>query len=302
MLGLMLQHTLIFADTLVKVLVKIENEYDMRMNANLDTQTDKRSAQIGLKPAGGNGRAPLIKARNLVKVYRSPAGDFTALKGINLDVYPGEFVGILGKSGAGKTTLVNMLTGVDRLTEGEVWIKDTAIHTLDENQLALWRGLNLGIVYQSFHLMPSLTLLENIMLPMDFTGTYKRGPSQKRALELLDRMELADHAYKTPSAISGGQQQRIAIARALANDPQVLIADEPTGRLDSITAETIFEIFLELVAAGKTIVMVTHDQGMARRVSRTLQIVDGTIEMNPQTSSTQAGGETVGGPAHGAQA
>jgi ABC-type lipoprotein export system ATPase subunit len=272
------------------------------MNANLDTQTDKRSAQIGLKPAGGNGRAPLIKARNLVKVYQSPAGDFTALKGINLDVYPGEFVGILGKSGAGKTTLVNMLTGVDRLTEGEVWIKDTAIHTLDENQLALWRGLNLGIVYQSFHLMPSLTLLENIMLPMDFTGTYKRGPSQKRALELLDRMELADHAYKTPSAISGGQQQRIAIARALANDPQVLIADEPTGRLDSITAETIFEIFLELVAAGKTIVMVTHDQGMARRVSRTLQIVDGTIEMNPQTSSTQAGGETVGGPAHGAQA
>jgi putative ABC transport system ATP-binding protein len=272
------------------------------MNISYAVTQNDTSPHPGSSPGGGNGRAPLIKARNLVKVYKSSAGNFTALKGIDLDVYPGEFVGILGKSGAGKTTLVNMLTGVDRLSEGEVWIKDTAVHGLDENQLALWRGLNLGIVYQSFHLMPSLTLLENVMLPMDFTGTYQRGPSQKRALELLDRMELADHAYKTPSAISGGQQQRIAIARALANDPQVLIADEPTGRLDSITAETIFEIFLELVEAGKTIVMVTHDQGMARRVSRTLQIVDGTIEQNPQTSSTQAGGEAAGGHEYGPQA
>jgi putative ABC transport system ATP-binding protein len=272
------------------------------MNLTRQTQVETPVSTNGNKPTAGNGREPLIKARNLVKVYRSSAGDFKALKGIDLDVYPGEFVGILGKSGAGKTTLVNMLTGVDRLSEGEVWINETAIHGLDENQLALWRGLNLGIVYQSFHLMPSLTLLENVMLPMDFTGTYQRGPSQKQALELLDRMELADHAYKTPSAISGGQQQRIAIARALANDPQVLIADEPTGRLDSITAETIFEIFLELVEAGKTIVMVTHDQGMARRVSRTLQIVDGTIEQNPQTSSTQAGEEAAGGHSYGPQA
>ena len=256
----------------------------------------------GLNPSAGGERAPLIKARNLVKVYPSSAGDFTALKGIDLDVYPGEFVGILGKSGAGKTTLVNMLTGVDRLTKGEVWIKDTAIHALDENQLALWRGLNLGIVYQSFHLMPSLTLLENIMLPMDFTGTYKRGPSQARALELLDRMELADHAYKTPSAISGGQQQRIAIARALINDPQVLIADEPTGRLDSTTAETIFEIFLELVDAGKTIVMVTHDQGMARRVTRTLQIADGEIEQSQEIGLGQVSGKAAGGHVYGAQA
>src|SRR3990170_435060 len=136
--------------------------------------------------------------------------------------------------------------------------------------------------------MPSLSLLDNVMLPMDFTGTYQRGPSQARALELLDRMELADHAYKTPSAISGGQQQRIAIARALANDPDVLIADEPTGRLDSITAETIFEIFLELIDAGKTILMVTHDQGLARRVSKTLQIVDGEIERNPQADPVRA--------------
>lgn len=261
------------------------------MNLTRQTQVETLVSTNGHKPTAGNGREPLIKARNLVKVYRSSAGDFKALKGIDLDVYPGEFVGILGKSGAGKTTLVSMLTGVDHLTEGEVWIKDTPIHAMDENQLALWRGLNLGIVYQSFHLMPSLTLLENVMLPMDFTGTYQRGPSRARALELLDRMELADHAYKTPSAISGGQQQRIAIARALANDPQILIADEPTGRLDSNTAETIFEIFLELVEAGKTIVMVTHDQGMARRVTRTLQIADGAIEP----------GQNSGGQSHGAQ-
>jgi putative ABC transport system ATP-binding protein len=259
------------------------------MNFTRQTQVETLVSTNGHKPTAGNGREPLIKARNLVKVYRSSAGDFKALKGIDLDVYPGEFVGILGKSGAGKTTLVSMLTGVDHLTEGEVWIKDTAIHAMDENQLALWRGLNLGIVYQSFHLMPSLSLLENVMLPMDFTGTYQRGPSRARAMELLDRMELADHAYKTPSAISGGQQQRIAIARALANDPQILIADEPTGRLDSTTAETIFEIFLELVEAGKTIVMVTHDQGMARRVTRTLQIADGEIE-----PSQNSGGQSYG--------
>lgn len=259
------------------------------MKAVQQSQAQALILANGNTPAPKDNSAPLIKVRNLVKTYRSSAGDFTALRNIDLDVYPGEFVGILGKSGAGKTTLVNMLTGVDRLTEGEVWIKDTPIHVLDENQLALWRGLNLGIVYQSFHLMPNLNLLENVMLPMDFTGTYRRGPSQKHALELLGRMELADHAYKTPSAISGGQQQRIAIARALANDPDILIADEPTGRLDSNTAETIFEIFLELINAGKTILMVTHDKSLARRVSRTLNIVDGEIETNQQASLEPAG-------------
>jgi putative ABC transport system ATP-binding protein len=247
----------------------------------------------GATPAHNDDSTPLIKVRNLAKIYRSSAGDFAALKSVDLDVYPGEFVGILGKSGAGKTTLVNMLTGVDRVTMGEVWIKDTPIHFLDENQLALWRGLNLGIVYQSFHLMPNLTLLENVMLPMDFTGTYQRGPSQKHGLELLDRMGLADHAYKSPSAISGGQQQRVAIARALANDPDILIADEPTGRLDSNTAETIFEIFLELINTGKTILMVTHDQSLARRVSRTLQIVDGEIETNQPVGLEPAGPNQV---------
>ena len=226
----------------------------------------------------GQREEPLIRVRDLVKAYKSSAGDFPALKRINMDVYPGEFLGILGKSGAGKTTLVNMITGVDHLTSGEVWVNSTSVHQLNENRLARWRGRNLGIVYQSFHLMPSLTLLDNVMLPMDLSGTYQRRSSQTRALDLLRQVELEDHAFKLPSAISGGQQQRVAIARALANDPPILIADEPTGRLDSSTAETIFHIFLDLVTQGKTILMVTHDNSLARRVSRTLRIADGVID------------------------
>jgi putative ABC transport system ATP-binding protein len=229
------------------------------------------------KTPGNSGGDPIIRVCDLVKVYNSSAGDFPALKRVNLEVFPGEFLGILGKSGAGKTTLVNMVTGVDHITSGEVWVNETPVHQLNENELALWRGRNLGIVYQSFHLMPSLTLVDNVMLPMDLSGTYQRRASTSRALELLRQVELEEHAFKLPSAISGGQQQRVAIARALANDPPILIADEPTGRLDSTTAETIFSIFLKLVAQGKTILMVTHDNGLARRVSRTLRMVDGEI-------------------------
>ena len=221
--------------------------------------------------------APLIRLRNLEKSYKTAAGDFKALKGINLDVYPGEFVGIVGKSGAGKTTLVNMITGVDHMTKGEVWVNDTPIHKLNENQLALWRGRTLGIIYQSFYLMPTLSLLDNVMLPPDFSGTFHNRESPERAIELLRQVELEDHAHKPPSAISGGQQQRVAIARALANDPPIIVADEPTGRLDSSTAETIFQIFLQLVEQGKTILMVTHDRSLGKRVSRTLNIIDGEI-------------------------
>jgi len=224
---------------------------------------------------------PLIRLRGVRKTYRTPAGDFPALRGIDLDVYPGEFVGILGKSGAGKTTLVNLLTGVDHLTSGEIWVGGEPIHQLDENHLALWRGRNVGVVYQTFQLLPSLTLLDNIMLPMDFCGYYKPLISSARARELLRQVELEDHAYKLPTAISGGQQQRVAIARALANDPPVLVADEPTGRLDSITAETIFQIFTELIAQGKTIVMVTHDLSLAERVSRPVWMSDGAIVLQP---------------------
>jgi putative ABC transport system ATP-binding protein len=223
------------------------------------------------------GENAIIRVCDLVKVYKSSAGDFPALKQVNLEVFPGEFLGVLGKSGAGKTTLVNMVTGVDHITSGEVWVNDTPVHQLNENELALWRGRNLGIIYQSFHLMPGLSLLDNVMLPMDLSGTYQRRMSTQRALELLRQVELEEHAYKLPSAISGGQQQRVAIARALANDPPILIADEPTGRLDSNTAETIFNIFLDLVSQGKTILMVTHDNSLARRVSRTLHMADGEI-------------------------
>ena len=225
-----------------------------------------------------NGFEPLIRMRDVVKAYKTAAGDFIALKGIDLDVYPGEFLGIIGKSGSGKTTLINMLTGVDHLTHGEVWVEGMPVHRLDENRLAAWRGRNVGLIYQSFYLMPTLNLLQNVVLPMDVCGGYRPGASQQSALNLLRMLELEEHVYKLPSAISGGQQQRVAIARALANDPKFIVADEPTGRLDSVTAEIIFQIFSRLVDQGKTILMVTHDQGLARRMSRTLHLVDGQIE------------------------
>lgn len=224
---------------------------------------------------------PLIRLRQVVKVYRTAAGDFPALKGLDLDVEAGEFLAITGKSGAGKTTLVNMITGTDTLTSGVVEVGGVNIHQLDENRRALWRGRNLGVIYQSFHLLPNLTLLDNILLPMDFCGLYRRRASRERAMDLLRQMEMADHAYKLPSQISGGQQQRVAIARALANDPPLIVADEPTGRLDSVTAEVIFRIFQQLVAQGKTLVMVTHDRTIAGRVSRMLTIQDGEVLNQP---------------------
>ncbi len=240
----------------------------------LSAQAD---AIVQSPPAGSPENKSLIRIRGLVKTYKTAAGEFTALNSIDLDVYPGEFLGIIGKSGSGKTTLVNMITGVDHLTAGDVWVNGTQVNKLDENQLALWRGRKLGIIYQSFYLMPTLSLLDNVMMPPDFCGTFNGRTSPARALELLREVELEDHANKLPSAISGGQQQRVAIARALANDPPIIIADEPTGRLDSVTAETIFQIFLKLVEQGKTILMVTHDYSLAQRMTRTLHLQDGEI-------------------------
>jgi len=225
--------------------------------------------------------APIITLRGVVKAYKTPAGDFFALKGIDAEILPGEFVGIWGKSGAGKSTLVNMLSGVDHLTRGEIWVDGVAVHQLNENQAARWRGSNLGVIYQSFSLMPSLTLLENIMLAMDFAGRFSPRKSLERARELLEEVELGDHARKLPADISGGQQQRVAIARALANDPAILIADEPTGRLDTGTAETIFRIFEGLVRRGKTLVMVSHDPSFVQRYSRVLWITDGQLTAQP---------------------
>jgi putative ABC transport system ATP-binding protein len=226
---------------------------------------------------------PLIQLSQVVKVYATAAGDFTALKGISVDIYPGEFIGIVGKSGAGKSTLLNMITGVDHLSSGEVIIRSTdgrgpvSIHDLSENELALWRGRTLGVVYQSFQLLPMLTLLDNIMLPIDLCGSFRPRQSQERAMQLLKLVEMEEHAHKLPAYVSGGQQQRAAIARALANDPPVLIADEPTGSLDSITAETIFEVFETLIQGGKTIIMATHDNSLGPRFSRRLQISDGEL-------------------------
>ncbi|HLF74788.1 MAG TPA: ABC transporter ATP-binding protein [Anaerolineales bacterium] len=225
---------------------------------------------------------PLIEMRDVVKVYSTAAGDFSALKSITMQVGAGEFVGIIGKSGAGKSTLLNMLTGVDHLTSGEVVVNSNgspiSIHKMSEDEIALWRGQTLGVVFQSFQLLSMLTLVENITLPMDLCGRFSPRESRERALELLRLVEIEEHADKLPAFISGGQQQRVAIARALANDPPILVADEPTGSLDSVTADHIFEVFEHLVTdQGKTIVMVTHDQSLAPRFTRTLGIVDGEL-------------------------
>jgi len=226
---------------------------------------------------------PLIELQDVVKVYSTAAGDFPALKRINMQVGKGEFVGVIGKSGAGKSTLLNMITGVDDLTSGEVIVNSdggaVSVHKMTEDKVAYWRGQNMGVVFQSFQLLPMLTLIENITLPMDLCGNFHPKRSRERALELLRLMEIEEHADKLPALISGGQQQRVAIARALANDPPVLIADEPTGSLDSVTADHIFELFQHLVEdQGKTIVMVTHDQSLAPKFSRTLRIVDGELD------------------------
>jgi putative ABC transport system ATP-binding protein len=229
-----------------------------------------------------NNHRPIIQLRQVVKVYETAAGDFTALKDITADLYAGEFVGVIGKSGAGKTTLLNMITGVDTITSGEVIFtspdgKSISIHKLSENPLALWRGRNVGIVHQSFQLLPMLSLVENIMLPVDFCGHYQPRVSKEHALELLRLVELEDQAYKLPAHISGGQKQRVAIARSLANDPPLIVADEPTGSLDTYTAETIFEIFEVLIEQGRTIIMVTHDNNLGPRFTRRLQVADGKI-------------------------
>ncbi|MDD2923448.1 MAG: ATP-binding cassette domain-containing protein [Anaerolineales bacterium] len=223
-----------------------------------------------------NGR-PIIDLRGVNKFYKTAVGDFHALKNVDLQINAGEFVSIIGKSGSGKSTLLNMITGIDRPTDGEVFVNHTAVHGLNENRMARWRGVNLGVVFQFFQLLPTISVVENIMLPMDFCRTYPMREREKRALQLLELVELGDHAYKLPTALSGGQQQRVAIARALANDPPIVIADEPTGNLDSKTAEDVFKLFNDLVAQGKTIIIVTHDSGLAKRAHRTALITDGEI-------------------------
>jgi putative ABC transport system ATP-binding protein len=237
----------------------------------------QKTAPSGVIVKEAEATDTLVEVKDLYKVYSTAAGDFTALNGINVEIKRGEFLGIIGKSGAGKSTLVNMITGVDHLTSGEIRVDGMPVHALNEDEMALWRGKNVGVIYQSFELMPTLSILDNVMLPMDFCGLYVNGESQERAMELLRMVEMEDQHHKVPSTISGGQKQRAAIARALANDPALIVADEPTGNLDTATSEIVFEMFEKLVQQGKTIIMVTHDRSLTKRFDRVLRITDGEI-------------------------
>jgi ABC-type lipoprotein export system ATPase subunit len=219
----------------------------------------------------------MIELRRVVKTFSNAAGSFDALRSIDLRLMPGEFVSIVGRSGSGKSTLLNMITGIDHPTSGEVCVGGADIYRLSESQRALWRGNNVGIVFQFFQLLPMLTLLENVMLPMDYVGAFAFDERPERARSLLESVGLTGHAHSLPAAVSIGQQQCAAIARALATDPPLIVADEPTGNLDSRSAAVIIDLFAGLASQGKTIAMVTHDPSLTERTSRTVIISDGEL-------------------------
>jgi len=219
----------------------------------------------------------LIALSDVTKEYETTSGSFRALKNVSLEVRRGEFVAIVGRSGSGKSTLINMMTGIDSPTSGEIVVDSTPIHSLDQERLAQWRGKSVGIVFQFFQLLPTLTVIENVMLPMDFLGRPSARERERRARELLGEMGVLDQADKLPSDLSGGQQQRAAIARALANDPAVVFADEPTGNLDSGSTDEVMRYFASLAAAGKTIVMVTHERDVERCFTRSISLSDGAV-------------------------
>jgi len=236
----------------------------------------------------------LLDLKGLQKAYHTPAGLLYALNGVDLQVRRGESVAITGKSGAGKSTLINMVTGIDKPTAGEIRVGGTAVHELGEDQAATWRGKNVGVVFQFFHLLPMLTCAQNVMLPMDLANLY-HSPKERRerALHLLDQVGIGDQADKLPSAVSGGQRQRVAIARALANDPMFLAADEPTGNLDSRTADSVFSVLQRLVESGMTMLMVTHDRELASRTDRVVHIADGRLRLSPATEGLTRGQQTA---------
>jgi len=226
----------------------------------------------------------IIDLHQVTKTYAGPAGAFTALKGIDLQVRPGEFIAVIGRSGSGKTTLLNLLAGIDRLTSGEITIAGMRMNSLSESRLAEWRGRNVGLVFQFFQLLPTLTIAENVQLPMDFAKNIPTAKRRSRSLELLDRVGIQDQADKLPAMLSGGQQQRAAIARALANDPPILLADEPTGNLDSMTGTSVLKLFAELNADGRTIIMVTHERDAQSFTARQVTLVDGLVASGTQRS------------------
>lgn len=233
--------------------------------------------QFSSLPSMQDDPRPLISLKEVIKTFQTGAGVFHALRGINLEIAQGQFVSIVGKSGSGKSTLINMLTGIDRPSSGEIYIAGTAVHQLNDSDTARWRGETVGVVFQFFQLLPTLSLLENVRLPMDFCDLFPRPERTERAMALLELVGLADDAQKKPAQLSGGQQQRAAIARALANDPPIVATDEPTGNLDSTTANQVIELFEKLVEQGKTIIMVTHDPELAQRAARRIRIADGRI-------------------------
>jgi len=225
----------------------------------------------------------LIELRDVIKTYETGAGGVTVLRNISVQVRAGEFVSVVGPSGSGKTTLLNMITGIDRPTSGEVYIGGQAVHRLSEDQLARWRGRNVGVIFQFFQLLPTLTVLENVMLPMDLCNVHRRQQRREQAMHLLDQVGIADQAQKLLGELSGGQQQRAAIARALANRPPVIVGDEPTGNLDTASADDVFSLFEKLVAQGQTLILVTHDRELSARTARVLHLLDGRLHRDERS-------------------